>query len=138
MPIMTMTLSEYHEALSDQGVLMLEFTVLDLAMKCPMCGTIQSARDLIAAGAGKTFEEVEKFLGFSCVGRWTHGNPPPEVKGTQSGCNWTLGGLFRTHELEVVTPDGRRHMRFMPCTPEEAQTHAKRNRVVSPPEVLDA
>ena len=26
----------------------------------------------------------------------------------------TLGGLFKIHELEVVTPDGEHHPRFMP------------------------
>jgi hypothetical protein len=99
------------------------------AMRCPMCDTIQSATDLIAAGAGKNFDEIEKYLGFSCVGRWTHEKPPPAKKGTQQGCNWTLGGLFRTHKLTVTTPDGKAHARFELCTPEEAQAHMKKERV---------
>ena len=114
----TQTLTEYHAALKAQGV-----PIEHVALKCPMCGTIQSAQDLIAAGAGKNLDEVERYLGFSCVGRWTHHKDPPRKKGTQCGCNWTLGGLFKCHELEVLTPDGERHPRFVVATPEEAQAH---------------
>ena len=68
-------------------------------------------------------DEVEKYLGFSCFGRWTHQKPPPKEKGTQHGCNWTLGGLFQCHDLEVVTPDGKKHPRFELATQAEAQAH---------------
>jgi hypothetical protein len=43
-------------------------------------------------------------------------------------CNWTLGGLFRTHTLEVVTPDGKKHPRFEVATPEQAQAHLDQRR----------
>lgn len=76
----------------------------DVTFQCPRCKTVQSARDLINAGAGKDFDDVEKYLAFSCVGRWDK----------DKGCDWTLGGLFRIHELEVITPDGKKHPRFMP------------------------
>jgi hypothetical protein len=89
-----------------------------------MCQSIQSGVDLIAAGAGEDFDAVERFLGFSCVGRWTNAGPYYE-KGSAHGCDWTLGGLFQIHELEVVTPDGARHPRFMPVSPEEAKAHRK-------------
>jgi hypothetical protein len=95
-----------------------------LAFKCPACGTIQSGHDLIKAGAGKTFEDIEPYLAFSCVGRWTHRKPPPETHGTQEGCNWTLGGLFRIHTLEVITPDGKRPT-FELATSQEARDHMK-------------
>jgi hypothetical protein len=98
-----------------------------MAFKCPLCGTVQSAYDLIKAGAGKDFAEVEGYLGFSCVGRWTHKKAPPRKKGKQVGCNWTLGGLFRCHKLEVVTEDGVGHPRFEICTPEEAKSHYEQN-----------
>lgn len=116
----TLTLEEYHATLKAQLV-----PTEHLAMRCPLCGTIQSAADLIAAGAGKTFDEVETYLGFSCVGRWTHRKPPPKKKGTQIGCDWTLGGLLRIHELAVITPDGKSHPRFALCTPEEAMAHMR-------------
>lgn len=62
----------------------------------------QSATDLIEAGAGANFDSVQGFLGFSCIGRFD----------TSKGCNWTLGGLFKLHELEIVTEDGERYPRF--------------------------
>lgn len=116
----TMTLDEYRTAVKAQGV-----PREHVAMKCPMCGTVQSGADLIAAGAGANFEAVEQYLGFSCVGRFTGaGSPRKEPDGKP--CNWTLGGLFRLHKLEVVTPDGEKHFRFELVTPEEAQAHMAR------------
>ena len=113
-----LTLEEFHSALKAQGVP----TTEDCAFVCPMCGTIQSARDFIAAGAGRDLDEVERFLAFSCVGRFTDAGMPTE--GGKEPCNWTLGGLFQTHRLEVVTPDGKHHPRFELASPEEAQKHA--------------
>ena len=115
----TITLDEFHTELKAQGVKPHEH----LAFRCPICGTLQSGRDLIKAGAGKTWKDVEKYAGFSCVGRWT--NAGPHKKGNQPGrgCNWTLGGLLRIHVLEVVTPDGEHHPCFELATPEEAQIH---------------
>ena len=63
----TKTLDEYQSDVKAQGV-----PREHIAMKCPMCGTIQSAADLIAAGAGPDFDAVEKYLAFSCVGRFTN------------------------------------------------------------------
>ena len=116
-----MTLDEFKAALRGQGVHSIE----DWAFICPRCECIQSARDYIAAGAGATFDEVERYLGFSCVGRFS-GAPSARKEPDGKPCNWTLGGLFRIHRLEVVTPDGERHPRFEPATPEQAQQHAAR------------
>lgn len=100
----------------------------DLAFTCPMCGTVQSARTLIVAGAGATFEEVEKYLGFSCVGRWTAAGPPPRQKDELGqGCNWTLGGLLQTHKLVIIDTDGERCPRFEIASTEQAATLAARN-----------
>lgn len=117
------TLAEFQERLKAQGV-----EREDAAFRCPMCGTVQSMRTLIEAGAGASVDEVEKYIGFSCVGRWTHQLGPSEAreKHPGEGCNWTLGGLFKTHDLEVVTPDGATHPHFEPATPEEAQALASR------------
>lgn len=98
----TMTVEEFHAAIKAQGKERIE----DVTFKCPHCGTLQSAQDLIDAGAGESMDEVEKYLGFSCVGRFTE----------SKGCDWTLGGLFQIHELEVITPDGERHPRFIPAS----------------------
>lgn len=116
----TMTLAEFQAALQAQGVK----SRSDFAVVCPMCKTVQSARDLIAAGAGSDFEAVEPYLGFSCFGRFTGaGSRRAGIDGKP--CNWTLGGLFQLHTLEVVTPDGKHHPRFEPATPEQAQQHQK-------------
>ena len=113
-----MLLSEYLDALKAQGTSSRE----TICVVCPQCQTVQNARDLIEAGAGKTFEDIEGFLGFSCVGRWTGaGSPKKDQKG--GGCNWTLGGLFSCHTLEVITPDGEKNPRFRPATKEEAVIH---------------
>lgn len=113
-----MALVEYHYALRAQRV-----PRHHVAMKCPMCGTVQSAADLIAAGAGTDFHEVEKYLGFSCVGRFTGAGGHKEGTPPGRGCDWTLGGLLHIHELEVVTSDGEHYPRFVLATPEEAQAH---------------
>lgn len=98
----------------------------DLAFKCPMCRTIQSGADFIAAGAGADMESVAKYLGFSCIGRVTGAKPYHKNVKPGDGCDWTLGGLFRLHDLEVVSEDGKKHPTFEPASPEEAQEHAKR------------
>jgi hypothetical protein len=115
----TLTLQEFHDACRAQGV-----PREHIALICPMCGTPQSAEDFIRAGAGERFEDVEKVLGFSCVGRFT-GAPSPREKHDGKPCNWTLGGFFQLHKLEVVTDDGKRHPRFELATPEAAQAHMK-------------
>lgn len=75
-----MTLEEFQAAQRAQGVRDHE----DIAVVCQRCRTVQSARDLIAAGAGATFDDVAKYLGFSCYGRWTHAPEPrrePDARG---------------------------------------------------------
>lgn len=112
------TLAAFHEQLKAQGV-----QRDHLAFKCPICKTVQSATDLIAAGAGRDFGAVEKFLGFSCVGRWRNSGPWRKGDKPGRGCDWTLGGLLQLHDLEVVTEDGVAHPRFEPASPEEAKAH---------------
>jgi hypothetical protein len=115
----TLTLDEYHAALKAQGV-----PTEHIAVKCPMCATVQSGADLITAGAGADFDAVEKYLGFSCVGRFM-GADGPRKKPDGKPCDWTLGGLFALHTLEVVTPDEKRHPRFEVATPDEARAHMR-------------
>jgi len=90
----------------------------DYAFICPACKTVQSARWLIAAGAGKEFDDVNGTVGFSCVGRFTGAGGEKLEEG--KGCNWTLGGLFQIHTLTVVTPDGQKHPHFEVATSEQA------------------
>ena len=115
--IATMTVEEFHAALKDQGV-----PRDHIAFKCPMCGTVQSATDLIKAGAGKTFADVAGYLGFSCVGRFTNAGAPRKSPDGKP-CNWTLGGLFQMHKLEVIDEDGKHIPHFAPASRDEAQLH---------------
>jgi len=120
--VIRMTQGELEERLRGQGA----DSPLDVVFICPQCKTAQSARDLIAAGAGRTMEDVQRFVGFSCVGRFTHGQPPPRVPGTQDGCNWTLGGLFQVHTHEYVDDQGAVHPMFEIASPETAAEHRGR------------
>ena len=105
----TVTVQQFYEMIRSQGK-----PIEEVTFQCPMCGTLQSAQDLIAAGAGENFDKVEMYLGFSCLGRWTHHKTPGETKGQGIGCNWTLGGLFRLHTFEVVDTSGKVHPHFKP------------------------
>lgn len=100
------TVQDFHRILKAQDVERRE----DLEFICPGCGTVQSAQDLIDAGAGDTFEDVASQIAFSCVGRHD-----PE-----RGCDWTLGGLLQIHDLVVVQEDGTATPRFLPANFEEA------------------
>jgi hypothetical protein len=73
---------------------------------CPACGTVQSGQELLDAGV--SLETVRGALGYSCIGRFVPGK----------GCNWTLGGLLRIHELEVIDDEGKKHPQFEMATPE--------------------
>lgn len=115
-----MTEDEFRAALDSQNV-----PRMHAAFKCPACGTIQSGYDFIKAGAGETFEEISGFIGFSCLGRFTNADPPRE-KPDGNPCNWTLGGFFRIHTLEVVI-DGDRCPFFEPATAAEANVHMADN-----------
>lgn len=114
-----MTLEEFIDSCKSQASCREEIVVV-----CPMCKCAQTAKDLINAGAGKNFDEVEKYFAFSCVGRWL-GAKSPRNKPDGKLCNWTLGGFLQLHEFEVVTPDGKSHPRFRLATLEEAQNYRK-------------
>jgi hypothetical protein len=59
--------------------------------KCPQCGNVQSYRDFEGL-----VDHPEDVFFFSCIGRWKKG----------VGCDWTLGGLFQIHNVEVTAEDG--------------------------------
>jgi hypothetical protein len=94
-------------------------------MVCVTCGTVQSMASLVVAGASP--EEAETLIGFSCEGRLTGAGPWPHSpnawRRAVRGCDWSLGGLFRLHRLQVN--DGERmHPMFAIATPEQAQALA--------------
>lgn len=79
----------------------------DWQLVCPRCGTVQSGQDFIDAGVDK--ETAQNQFGFSCIGR--------SVK--NKGCDWTLGGLFKIHEIEIIDEEGVKHPFFRLATAEE-------------------
>lgn len=118
------TVEELHARLKAQGVSAREHA----ASVCPACGTVQSIASLVRAGVDP--ERAETAMGFSCEGRWTKAGQWPsdkdksakaKVRRAVRGCDWTLGGLFRIHRLEVLTPDGKAHPFFEIATAEQAQ-----------------
>lgn len=117
------TVPELHAELKAQGVAGREH----FAFLCPLCLTAQSAADLIAVGAGDTFDEVEKYVGFSCVGRLVDAGPPRR-KPDGKPCNWTLGGFLKVHKLEILRDGFDPVPYFELATPEKAQRHARLDR----------
>lgn len=93
----TMSLEEFRENIKEEfgDIMKAEFI-------CPSCKTVQTPQDLIDAGAGKDFDEINGYIGFSCIGRFNN---------KEKGCDWTLGGLFQIHEFEI-TRDGQENR---PC-----------------------
>lgn len=62
---------------------------------CPACGHEQSLEGVISRNPAIIRDEAARWIYFACEGRHNHA----------VGCNWTLGGLFHFHELEI-TMDG--------------------------------
>lgn len=107
--VKTITLNEFLEMLKAQGVPPEHY-----AYRCVKCGHIQSAASLVRhVGA----ERAGNLAYYSCEGRFN----------SEVGCDWTLGGLFRIHALQVTAEDDtivgmlRTVPVFVPATPEEAQ-----------------
>lgn len=101
---------EFLLTMKDQGVPREHY-----AFKCVRCGNIQSAVSLVKYMSA---DEALARVYFSCEGRFTK----------ERGCDWTLGGLFKIHKLEVLTEDKndpvcgilRTQPVFEPASPEEA------------------
>ena len=75
---------------------------VDWKFRCPACGHIQSVRSIEKNTPTITREKIESMVHFSCEGRINK----------NFGCDWTLGGLLRMHELEIKMEDGAMRMAF--------------------------
>lgn len=116
----TLTHQEFKDACDAQGV-----EKEDYLFKCPACGTLQSQRDLMAAGVGPV--EASYHIAFSCVGRFTgQGSPYRRKKKADKnkGCNFTLAGLGSLAPVEIGGRNGGTYPSFELATPQEAQAHA--------------
>jgi hypothetical protein len=121
------TIPELHEQFRAQGASAREH----IAFKCPVCETVQSMASLKRAGCPD--DKLEKQIGFSCEGRWSKAGPWPSTPTKQKrrrlegrldgprGCDWTLGGLFRIHTLEVINEKGDPQPIFELASPEETK-----------------
>lgn len=96
---------------------------------CPACGTVQSGENFVATGKF-SFEKPDALLsvlGYSCIGRFTGKDDEGiAAKGRgekwDKGCNWTLGGLFQIHTLEVIDENGK-------CVPHFEFAEADANKI---------
>ena len=59
--------------------------------KCPSCSHIQSINSWLEHNPELKAEEIENLVFFNCEGRINE----------KYGCDWTLGGLFKIHKVEV-------------------------------------
>lgn len=64
--------------------------------RCPSCGNVQTALDLIAAGVPA--DEAKNMVYTNCIGRY--------VGPGKRGCDWTLNGPLKIHKVEVIKPNG--------------------------------
>lgn len=77
---------------------------------CPSCKTVQSVQDFNDAG----ISPASDYFGFSCIGRFDD----------SKGCDWSLGGLFQIHTLELIDEEGS-HPRFEIAEAEVVDEQAK-------------
>lgn len=118
------TVEEFHKRIHAQGASSCE----NVALKCVICGCVQSIASLRRADPALTNAAAEALVSFSCEGRLT-GAGPWSTKATKAGaerrkvrgCDWTLGGLFTIHKLEVLMPGNDKPVpTFEIATAEEA------------------
>ncbi len=79
-----------------EGLALFGTSIAAWRFKCVQCGEVQTAQEFVDLG-GMTPDEAKDHVFFSCIGR--------VVKGR--GCDWSLGGLFKVHTCEILTPDGK-------------------------------
>lgn len=78
--------------------------------RCVRCGNVQSFESVIEHnpalapkdGEAEGDSRIWRWINFACEGRHTEGR----------GCDWTLGGLFQIHTLEIIDESGTIHPSF--------------------------
>jgi len=73
--------------------------VKGIEFECPSCKHKQSINSIMKNNSKLTEQEVRDFIAVNCEGRSTKGK----------GCDWTLGGLFQIHDVEVLKEDGSKY-----------------------------
>jgi len=83
---------------------------------CPMCNKVQSVQDFLNLKERMDEDTIRGHIGFSCIG--TFNGRGTEIlfndnnEKSKHGCNYTLGGLFQIHTIEIKDNDGKTHPRF--------------------------
>lgn len=72
----------------------------DWRFKCVRCGHVQSIRGALERNPKLTLKHIGALIYFSCEGRWNK----------SEGCDWTLGGLFQIHNIEVIDGEDERRV----------------------------
>lgn len=90
----TMTLKEWH----DLGRKLYGDDMKKWKFKCVRCGHVQTAQDFIDLEL-----DPNSYVHFTCIGRFNQ---------KKVGCDWTLGGLFSVHKVEIVDEEGNHHPTF--------------------------
>lgn len=85
-----------HKAWLEEGSRLYGAEPTTWRFRCVKCNGTQSVMECMEAGMAPE----QAF--FSCIGRYKAG----------IGCDWTLGGLFRIHTLEVIDDEGVAHAVF--------------------------
>lgn len=85
-----------HKEWWDEGVRLYGADPTKWRFRCARCNGSQSVEQCVAAGM--TADEAY----FNCIGR----------RVDNIGCDWTLGGLFRIHTLEIMDEEGKAHPAF--------------------------
>ena len=82
----------------------------DWKFVCPVCKYAQSIGDF-EEQTKLTREEIERVIGFSCIGRWLDPSPPESKKSKGGPCNYAGGGLFRLNPVKIEL-EGETHQLF--------------------------
>ena len=84
----------------------------DWKFVCPVCGYVQSMRDF-ETQTDLSLEEIERVIGFSCIGRWMEHLDESAEKScferdrvvAGGPCNYAGGGLFKLNPMRIEKDD---------------------------------
>ncbi|MFJ1269930.1 VVA0879 family protein [Legionella lytica] len=85
----------------------------DWKFKCPICETVQTARDFVNAGLSK--EEASSSIAIECIGRFLP-NKQKAIGGKKiikgEPCNYAGYGLLPLNPIEIEMDDGSKQYAF--------------------------
>jgi hypothetical protein len=157
-PILRVTARDWHAI----GSYLFDKDPRSWKFQCPACGHVQSAAELIAQHPELDTARLDGHAYTSCAGRLLPAvmSPPKKARGPKRlagappskrvvkkaprpdpavGCDWTLGGLFSIHALEVLHPETKAWQAvFMFFHVDAREALEECDVVLPPPETTDA